>query len=208
MGISYIKSISQHASLGLWHITESWPTLKDMADLPESALHPLDDKRNDKRKQEWLACRVLLKEMLPAAALIAYDTNRKPHIEGDKHQISMSHSGDYVSVYIHDSEPVGVDLQLMKPSISKGSDYFLNALEQQWVNVDNNLLLHLIWCAKEAVFKYAGDADLDLKKHIITNPFASNQNGKIQVSILKENTRNSVMVQFETFNNYVLAWTI
>jgi len=208
MGICSIKSISDHASLGLWHMTETWQELRAMLHFSDSELLALEEKKTDKRKQEWLACRVLLREMTQAQPIIVYDENRKPRIDGTSMQLSMSHSGDYSCAYVHDSEAVGVDLQQMKPSIARGSDYFLNETEQQWVDLGDNVLLHLIWCAKEAAFKYAGDPDLDLKKHIITNPFHSNQNGSIQVSIQKEPRNESIHVHYDAFEDYLLAWTI
>lgn len=208
MAICYIKSISDDSTLGLWHMSESWQELKEMVNLPELELLALEDKKTDRRKQEWLACRILLQEMSQMQPIIVYDENRKPHIKDSTRQLSMSHSGAYACVYVHDNKPVGVDLQQMKPSISKGADYFLNDAEMQWTDLNDNVLLHLIWCAKEAVFKYAGDADLDLKKHIITNPFQSNQNGTIEVCIQKENVNRSVKVHYDAFEDYLLAWTI
>lgn len=208
MGISYIKTVSPDAVLGLWHISESWQELKTMIDLPIEELSPLAEKKTDRRKQEWLACRALLQQMTGSQPIIHYDMNRKPHIKNTSQQISMSHSGEYACVYLHQTRPVGVDIQQIKPSISKGSDYFLNDDEKRWVTTENNVLLHLIWSAKESAFKYAGDMDLDLKKHIITNAFKSNQNGAIQVSILKGNMTENILVQFETFDDYVLTWTI
>ncbi|MCF2493983.1 4'-phosphopantetheinyl transferase family protein [Dyadobacter chenhuakuii] len=208
MAICYIKSISDDSTLGLWHMSESWQELKEMVNLHDLELLALEDKKTDRRKQEWLACRILLQGMSQMQPIIVYDENRKPHIKASTKQLSMSHSGAYACVYVHDSKPVGVDLQQMKPSISKGADYFLNDAEMQWTDLNDNVLLHLIWCAKEAVFKYAGDADLDLKKHIITNPFQSNQNGTIEVCIQKENVNRSVKVHYDAFEDYLLAWTI
>lgn len=208
MPICYIKSISDDSTLGLWHMSESWHDLKETVNLSDGELLALEDKKTDRRRQEWLACRMLLQEMTELQPVIMYDENRKPHIKDSIKQLSMSHSGEYASVYVHDNKPVGVDLQQMKPSISKGADYFLNEAEMQWTNLNDNVLLHLIWCAKEAVFKYAGDADLDLKKHIITNPFQSNQNGVIEVCIQKENINKSVKVHYDAFDDYILAWTV
>jgi len=207
MAIRYIKSISDHAALGLWHMSETWEEMKAMVNLPESEFQILTEKKTDHRKQEWLACRILLQEMTQCEPIIAYDKNRKPHMKGSMQQLSLSHSGAYASVYIHDSQSVGVDLQQMKPSIAKGADYFLNEKEQLWADLNDNLLLHLIWCAKEAAFKYAGDPDLDLKKHIITKPFHSNQNSPIEVSIQREQTNVAIAVHYNTFDDYVLVWT-
>lgn len=208
MGISYIKSVSPDSVLGLWQMSEPWQQLRNVLNLPPAELVALEEKKTDRRKQEWLACRALLQQMTGSPPIIRYDINRKPRIQDSSQQLSMSHSGEYASVYLHKTNAVGVDIQQVKPSISKGADYFLNDDEKPRVDLDNNLLLHLIWSAKESVFKYAGDTDLDLKKHIITNSFNSNQNGTIEVSILKGNMTENILVQFETFEDYVLTWTV
>jgi 4'-phosphopantetheinyl transferase len=208
MGIVSIKSISPISQLGLWRMTETWQELRQMLELHPSELDTLNHIVKVKRKQEWLACRVLLKEMLGKTVLIDYDLERKPHLTGSDFEISMSHSGEYVCVYLRERTSVGVDIQQMKPSISEGSFYFLNEAEQQWVNPDENVQMHLIWSAKESVFKYAGDASIDLKKHITINPFSGNQKGVFEVKLQKGDQQETVQVQFDTFDDYVLTWTI
>jgi len=206
MSICYIKRLSEDATLGLWQISESWQELNEQLQLSDNDQQILESKKTENRKKEWLACRVLLHSMAPETGDISYDENRKPHISGSSQYISMSHSGDFVSVYLHKQQSVGVDIQKMKPSISKGADYFLNSSEQEWVDISDNLIMHLIWSAKESAFKYAGNPDLDLKKHIVTKQFSSNQNGVIEVSIDNADFK-SVMVSYDTFEDYVLTWT-
>lgn len=208
MGIVSIKTVSPVSKLGIWRMTESWQELRQILELPSSEQQTLETIGKDTRKQEWLACRVLLKEMLGQNFLIGYDSERKPHLTSSDTELSISHSGAYVCVYLNERAPVGVDIQQMKPSISKGSFYFLNEEEQQWVDPENNLEMHLIWSGKEAVFKYAGDAAVDLKKHITIKQFSSNQNGLFEVNLQKANTRETVLVRFDSFEDYVLTWTI
>ncbi|MHA4741502.1 4'-phosphopantetheinyl transferase family protein [Dyadobacter sp. MSC1_007] len=208
MGISSIKSISPVSLLGLWHMTETWQQLQAMLDLPQQEADTLDSIQKDKRKQEWLACRALLAAMTGSAPSIVYDNNRKPHIDGSQMQLSMSHSGAYACVYVHHSRPVGVDIQQMKPSISKGADYFLNEDEQHWADLTDNLLLHLMWSAKESVFKYAANKDLDLKKHILINRFSSNQNGFFEVNLISGQSPQPLRIAYDTFDDYVLTWTV
>lgn len=187
---------------------EPWQELLERLDLADIESEILRTIVKDKRKQEWLACRALLKEMLGTYVLIGYDAQRKPYLTGIDTQISMSHSGDYVTVYLSDNSTVGVDIQEMKPSISKGAFYFLNDMEMQWANLEDNLQMHLIWSAKEAVFKYAGDAAIDMKKHMTISPFTSNQTGSFEVTMQKGIDQQIVQLQFDTFENYVLTWTI
>ena len=208
MGIVSIKTISPVAKLGLWRMCEPWEDLLAMLDLPESETAALEGISKEKRKQEWLACRVLLKEILGENQLISYDAERKPHLAGSGMEISMSHSGDCVCVYLRKDAPVGVDIQQMKSSIAKGAFYFLNDSELQWADLENNVQMHLMWSAKESVFKYAGDASIDLKKHITINPFSGNQNGRFEVNLQEGDLPESIQIQFDTFEDYVLTWTL
>lgn len=208
MGIVSIKTISPVSKLGLWRMTEPWEDLLKMLDLPPSEMETFEAISKEKRKQEWLACRVLLVQMLGKNAAIGYDPERKPHIIGSRVEISMSHSGEYVCVYLREGAPVGIDIQQMKPSISKGAFYFLNDAELQWADLDDNLQMHLIWSAKESIFKYAGDASIDLKKHITINPFSGNQNMRFEVTLQNGDLPEQVQLQFDTFEDYVLTWTL
>lgn len=208
MGIVSIKTISPVSKLGLWRMNEPWEDLLGMLDLPASEMEVFESISKEKRKREWLACRVLLKEMLGQNAAIGYDAERKPHLAGGDMEISMSHSGEYVCVYLCKGASVGIDIQQMKPSISKGAFYFLNDAELQWAGLENNVQMHLMWSAKESVFKYAGDASVDLKKHITINPFSGNQNGRFEVNLQKDDLPETIQIQFDTFEDYVLTWTI
>lgn len=207
MGICYIKRLSEDTMLGLWQMSESSQELNEQLQLSASDQQILESKKTEIRQKEWLACRVLLQTMDAQCGSITYDENQKPRVAGDGQFISMSHSGEFVTVYLNKQESVGVDIQKLKPSISKGADYFLHESEQAWADLSDNLMLHLIWSVKESVFKYAGNPDLDLKKHIVTKQFSSNQNGIIEVSIQDADLR-SIKVSYETFDDYVLTWTL
>lgn len=189
-------------------MAEPWEDLLAMLDLTAPEMATFEGISKEKRKQEWLACRVLLKEMSGQNAVIGYDPERKPHIIGSAVEISMSHSGEYVCVYLREGASVGVDIQQMKPSISKGAFYFLNDGELQWANLEDNVQMHVIWSAKESVFKYAGDASIDLKKHISINAFSGNQNGHFEVNLQKGKLTEAIQIQFDTFEDYVLTWTL
>jgi len=208
MGIVSIKTISPVSKLGLWRMSEPSEDLLGMLDLPASEMAVLEGISKERRRQEWLACRVLLRKMAGINALIGYDAERKPHIAGSQTEISMSHSGEYVCVYLREDTSVGVDIQQMKPSISKGAFYFLNEQELQWTDLDNNVQMHLMWSAKEAVFKYAGDGSIDLKKHITIHAFSGNQNGRFKVNLQKGDLPETIQIQFDTFEDYVLTWTL
>jgi len=208
MGISFIKNPSENSTLGIWHITESAEELFKKVVLSSTDSEILKTKRNDSRKKEWLACRNLAKALLQEDFAIQYDRNGKPFLESNSHQISMSHSGDYACVYLDKLNPVGVDIQKLKVSVKAGSAYFVNESEMEWVNCDNNKILHIIWSAKETVFKYFGNNDLDMKKDITVNPFKSNENGIIEVNNSNHLPIKTILVYYQFFDGYVLTYTI
>lgn len=208
MGIVYIKKLSENAILGLWHITETVEALLKMSDLSLADMDIYQTKKNDKRKKEWLACRNLLNKIFQKKVNVHYSQNGKPHLEENNYHISMSHSGEYSCVYTDHINPVGVDIQKLKRSIQKGIDFYINETERRWIEPEDNLMLHIIWSVKESVFKYCGINELDMKKDIILSSFKSNQNGMIEVSILNHDFKNKLLINYVTFDDYILTYTI
>lgn len=86
----------------------------------------------------------------------SYNENGKPLL--DFCCFSISHSGEY-SVCVVSEDPVGVDIELVRP-ISIKNDYRLFTLEEiQYVNSDENLhnnRFFEVWTKKEAYIKMKG----------------------------------------------------
>jgi 4'-phosphopantetheinyl transferase len=207
MGVVFIKKVSEHAQLGLWKIEESAEDLVAQLNLSGSDQEMLHSKKNILRKKEWLASRNLLKAMFPKNKGIRYDTNGKPFLNETSNHISISHSGDYACVYLNQQNPVGVDIQKLKPDISKGADFFLSAAELDQFGTSDNLLLHILWSAKEAVYKFFAAADIDVKKDIYLLPFQRNQSGTIEVNISYSDQDVNLHLHYQTFDDYVLTRT-
>lgn len=77
--------------------------------------------------------------------------------------ISISHSGPVMAVYLSD-HPVGVDVEFQRSGITKGSHYFVNQEEEKETQALEDF--HLIWGAKEAIFKEQAGAIEDLKNEV------------------------------------------
>jgi 4'-phosphopantetheinyl transferase len=208
MGIVSIQRFNENSVIGLWKITESVEELLYEMNLTSKDQQIFAKKSTVGKKQEWLACRRLLRSMSENAGEIGYDPMGKPFLKDSNLNISISHSGHYACVYLSESRPVGIDVQKLKPSISAGSHFFLNENEFEWVDQDDNAQLHLIWSVKEAVYKFAGKQNLDLKKDIILNPIKSNENDLIEVNILGKVMNDILYVHYRFFDNHVLTWTI
>ena len=208
MGIVSIQRFSEYAVLGVWQITESIEELLLNLRLTELEGVLLNKKSTDAKKKEWLACRNLLHLIENEPLEIYYDENGKPFLSDNRYNISMSHSSNYAALYLNQKNFAGVDIQKLKPSISAGAGFFLNDDELIWVDIHDNLKMHLLWSAKESAFKYVGMNDLHFKKDIKLKPFDSNQNNLITVTILSQGVTTNIQISYLFFEQYVLTWTI
>ncbi|MCE7041588.1 4'-phosphopantetheinyl transferase superfamily protein [Dyadobacter sp. CY312] len=207
MSVVFIKKVSEYAHIGLWKIEESIDELLSPIHLSDVERALYNSKRNVLRKKEWLACRNLLKIMLPENDGIYYNPEGRPFLNNNSSHISISHSGDYACIYINEQNPVGIDIQRLKPDISKGVDFFLSPKELSQFDTSDNTLLHILWSAKETVYKFLGHSDIDVKKDIYLLPFQRNQTGSIEVNILHIGSTKTLFLRYEMLENYILTRT-
>ena len=66
--------------LGVWKIEESSEELLSMLEQSSEYLPFLQQIKTEKRRQEWLASRVLLKELAGEELLIAYHDDGAPYL--------------------------------------------------------------------------------------------------------------------------------
>ncbi|MFA7274746.1 MAG: hypothetical protein WC044_12830 [Crocinitomicaceae bacterium] len=93
---------------------------------------------------------------------LSYGPKGNPQLTAESKFISISHSEGWFSVYVG-TTLVGVDIQTIHPRILKAKSYFCNEQDSHWNEV---LDLHLIWGAKEALYKkIKGETD-DLAKDV------------------------------------------
>lgn len=118
--------------------------------------------KNDRRRREWLATRILLNEMLGSYPGIDYDSNGAPHLKGDAHiNISVSHADGLVAVSMSKKYHVGIDVERVTNRVLRIKDKFLTSAEYD-INDPNLLqLLYIQWCAKEAMYKACNVAHYD-----------------------------------------------
>ena len=63
--------------------------------------------------------------------------------------------------------PVGADIEKIAPRILKLKHKFLNQKEIQEFNIEDPHDVTLIWCAKEAIFKWYAKGELDFSEDMI-----------------------------------------
>ena len=149
--------------------------------------------KSDKRKKEFLACRILL-NYLNKNLKISYSENGSPNL--NNHQcVSISHSGDLVCIIISDKK-IGIDIELISDKSLRLKEKFINSHHTKL----NNEKSTLIWSIKEAVFKFHKIGNVDFKKDISVPEFILKDRGEMDISF-KNNTLKSHY--FKVGNSYL-----
>ena len=161
----------------------------------------------EKRKQEWLAVRVLLKELCGEEKKIAYLPSGKPYLEDGSAFVSFSHTSGYVAVALHPSAEVGVDIEQYGTRVQRVASRFIR--EDEKVSVESGdeiyaLLLH--WSAKETMFKLMKDEAVDFIKHLRILPFVPEESGTFHAYEYRSGQEQEFLIHYDTHPDYVLTF--
>jgi phosphopantetheinyl transferase len=133
---------------------------------------PALQKMGDHRKREWLAVRVLLKEITGEEKRILYTGGGKPYLEDRSYYISISHTKNYVAVCLHTDHPVAIDIEQISPRAEKIRSRFMSETEEKKLSAVNPLVHTLLhWSAKETLFKYLDENDIEFKSQLHIDAF-------------------------------------
>ncbi len=115
------------------------------------------------RRREYLAWRAVVREELGRHTRIGYDGAGAPVLPGGEACISVAHCRDRVAVCISDA-PCAVDIEPESRDFSRVAPRYMTAAEQSLAA--DPLLPAVVWCAKEALYKYAGRRELDWRSDL------------------------------------------
>lgn len=125
-----------------------------------------------RKRTEWLASRELLFKIsnLPERVGCVYDEFGKPLLKGSHKHISVSHSELWCAAMISD-RPCGVDVQVYNDTVNRISKRFLTELDEDIARKNQNPMheLHMLWGAKECIYKAYGKRKLGFREHIFTS---------------------------------------
>ena len=135
---------------------------------------PYDDLLDQpiKRQREKAAERLLLCQAFGHPVTLSLDQQGAPLIEGEKVNISISHTMHLVAVALNNNNVIGLDAERIdRQQVLRVRDKYLNANEQQFIKPDD-LAAHVIaWTAKEAVIKAERNSAIDWTEGIRLEPF-------------------------------------
>lgn len=110
--------------------------------------------KNERRRREWLATRILVKEMLGYYPGIVYDELGAPMLAdvGNNIYISVSHTDGLVAVLLSKWR-AGIDIESVTKRVLRVKQKFLKPEEYNDAGENLLKLLYVQWCAKEAMYK-------------------------------------------------------
>jgi 4'-phosphopantetheinyl transferase len=158
---------------GVWKITETADELLGCIHLNNSEADLYASFHHELRKKQWLACRILLKQMIESSyENIYYNRHGKPYLPSGSYQISLSHSGQFAAVACSDKYAVGIDIEKVKDRVERVKEKFLRHSELESITTENRLeQLFIFWGGKEALYKLNGEPDVDFRNDIHIHPF-------------------------------------
>ena len=193
--------------VGIWKVDETIEQLRSM--FHQFSIYEKDFMRfsAEKRKQEWLAVRVLLKELCGEEKEIAYLPSGKPYLEDGSACVSFSHTPGYVAVALHPSAEVGVDIEQYGTRVQRVASRFIR--EDEKVSVESGdeiyaLLLH--WSAKETMFKLMKDEAVDFVDHLRIFPFKQQVSGTMEACEYRSEQEQKFLIHYDTHPHYVLTF--
>lgn len=113
-----------------------------------------------RRSREYLTWRAVVRRRLGREVQIAYNAVGAPCLVGRSEYLSVSHGADRVAVVLADC-PVGVDIERPDRRFDRVRSRYLTA-DEEALSADP-LFPAVAWCAKEALYKLAGERRLSLR---------------------------------------------
>ncbi len=203
MPLFYQQNINHTTQLAIWKIEEPVAFFLQKVTLQSTIHHP-------HKVLQHLAGRYLLQLLFPD---FPYDElmiadSKKPYLPNEQYHFSITHCGNYAAAIASKEERVGIDIEIPTQRVLKVVNKFLNEEEQKIfpLAVTNIKLATLLWCAKEAMFKWWSWGGVDFKKMLMIDYFEMKQKGGFSATIMYEQ-EISLTIQYKFFEEVCLCYT-
>ncbi len=177
--------------IGIWNITEKSNQL-----LRLSKMESIPKFKTEKRIKEFLSCRLLLNELRPHI-FINYNEYGAPEANNNDF-VSISHSKN-MSAVILSKNKVGLDIEKISQKALNLSSKFMSKDIHAPVSTAKATL---IWCCKEAIYKWNQKGNINFISDIKIIPFKIKQHGKINAIFRNK----SLTLYYEKVNTHFLVY--
>jgi 4'-phosphopantetheinyl transferase len=211
MALVYLRNLDEQTRFAIWKVEESAEDLTNCLQLNSREEALLARLNKGKRTLHWLATRVLLRTMLDTTGYIdcPSDANGKPYLANFPERISLTHSYEYAAVMLSTKGEVGIDLEIVKPKITRIANKFLQEDELAFIGGEDPIRqLYACWCAKEAVYKLQGNKGVSFRENMRVLPFSYQDQGTLLLELHGAGRQETFKVYYERFQEYMLGYVI
>jgi 4'-phosphopantetheinyl transferase len=196
----------------VWQQTEPLSFFLEQLSAPAAHLDILDGTQHQ-RKTNSIVLQYLLQTLIGKHQALSYekDAYGKPYLVGDPRFISVSHSKNVVAVILSDV-PVGIDIQFFTAKMDKVSPKFISENEFSFIGeADQSAYYHVLWGAKESMYKADGKRGLDFRQNLHLRPFTYAEQGTAVGEIVKINSTRTFSIHYKPLlldENFMLVYSI
>lgn len=158
---------------------------------------------SDKRKQEFVATRILKHHYFPVEQ-IQYNEQGAPYFSNNSF-ISISHCKGVSALAINEHHPIGLDLEWINPKAKKLLSKFLNKEEQELLDTTNETLMTRSWSAKESLYKLAQMKGAIFKENLIICSHSAGSDDYFDCQIRKNKVKYSVHLTSRRLDNLIIT---
>ncbi|MDR0699768.1 MAG: 4'-phosphopantetheinyl transferase superfamily protein [Tannerella sp.] len=217
--------------IGIWKIAESWQELLEL--LTDKNVYYSDVMKisSDKRKQEWLAVRLLLQHLSGSDIYIGYRGNGTPYLSGSACNISISHTKGFAAIILSKNKNPGIDMEYrsdrawrlhkkymcesewktIMPTADTDTDADTDAdrvvaTAAMGITISAADIATICWCAKETAFKALGAADVDFSEHFNIENFTFSKEGVLFLKEKRTEQCRRFRINYRISDEYILTW--
>jgi len=205
------KHITNDTTLGIWKCNDLLSNDLESISLKGKDLELFAKIKTEVGQKQFLGVRLMLRHLLPEMETIDLQKtiNGRPFIKGVKQKISISHSGDFVAVLISENNEVGVDIELIGDKVLRVKNKFMSDFELDCFDkLDPDLrrdFSHLLWGAKEALFKLYSKGEVSFKENLLLAPFELKEAGTFIGNIKTSAININCELHYFKVLNYMLV---
>jgi phosphopantetheinyl transferase len=196
----YQHRINSHTEMAVWKIEEPEAFFTEQISIQVTPSHPA-------KRLQHLAGRLLLKKLQTDFPLesIQSQPGQKPFLLDHTYHFSISHSDKIAAAIISQTQPVGIDVEMITDKALRVAHKFLREEEVQLVGKDSKEDATLLWSIKETVFKWYGLGSVDFREDIQVKKLSINQHENIAECFFLK-TNDLLNVKFLRIENVVVSW--
>lgn len=202
----YFKSASP--LMGIWKIEESVEELLALLDDQAWARTALEQFTVERRKQEWLAVRILLRMFTDDEKRIVYCENGKPSLTDSNLHVSITHTRGYAAILLSEKEHVGIDIEKVSSQPHRLRARFLSPEELSYsLDAEDIYFPLLAWSAKETAFKMLGLTEVDFREQLRIQPFVQEREGVLEIVESRSAKQGICRINYVFTDHYVLTYS-